>query len=334
MNVLETSGLSKEYALGWRKRIKVMALDALTIQVEPGQIFGFLGPNGAGKSTTIKLLLGLISPTAGSGALFGVPIHEKRARERVGFLPEDPSFCSYLRADEFLDLCGKVLHMDREERHKRIQETLRMVGLADKAYTRISQFSRGMLQRIGLAQALMNRPDLVVLDEPLNGLDPYGRKELKALLQAQKSQGKTVFFSSHILSDVQEMCDQVGILNRGRLVQCGVLKEMLPVKAVKLQVPTMDMDTVNRLEPLVESITREHHHWVVVLNDASRTDEVCGILREREKQSIDITRTTETLEEFFFRRIEENNKERGIERPDPMLDAVEPAAAVNGGGTL
>ncbi len=323
MNALETNGLSKEYTGNWGKRTKVSALNGLTIQVEHGQIYGFLGPNGAGKSTTIKLLLGLIAPTAGTGSLFGISIHDKRARERVGFLPEDPSFCAYLRADEFLDLCGKVLHMDREQRKKRIAETLQMVGLPDKATTRISQFSRGMLQRIGLAQALMNKPDLVVLDEPLNGLDPYGRKELKALLQVQKSQGKTVFFSSHILSDVQEMCDQVGILNRGQLVECGKLKEMLPVRNVRLKVSTMDMDTVNRLEPLVASMTREHHHWIIQLEGASRTDEVCAILRGHAQQSIEITRTTETLEEFFFRRIEENNLERGITRPEPIMAMAE-----------
>ncbi|MBI4028730.1 MAG: ABC transporter ATP-binding protein [Verrucomicrobia bacterium] len=321
VNALETEGLSKEYVGGWNKRIRLLALDALTLKVEQGQIFGFLGPNGAGKSTAIKLLLGLISPTAGSGRLFGVSIHDKQARERVGFLPEDPSFCTYLKADEFLELCGKVLHMDRAQRKQRIAETLEMVGLSNKAGTKIAEFSRGMLQRIGLAQALLNMPSLVLLDEPLNGLDPYGRKELKAILQAQKAQGKTVFFSSHILSDVQEMCDQVGILNRGRLVACGRLKELLPPKTVRLQAQTLDMASMSRLEPFSASITREHSHWTIQLLDASKKDEACGILRSQNNQAIEVVSAAESLEEYFFRKIEENNQERGFGAPTEPVSA-------------
>ncbi len=312
MNAIETDGLSKEYTMGWRNKSRLLALEELTVQVNQGIIFGFLGPNGAGKSTTIKLLLGLVTPTKGSAFLSGVPVYDKRARERVGFLPEDPAFCTYLRATEFLDLCGKVLHMDRPTRKRRITETLEMVGLASKADTKISEFSRGMLQRIGLAQALLNQPDLVVLDEPLNGLDPYGRKELKAILLSQKAQGKTVFFSSHILSDVEEMCDEVGILNRGQLVTRGRLKELLPAKTVTLQVQDMKMETMTRLETLAVSITREHHHWAVQLSDPSRKEEASAILRQESNQPIAVQTRAESLEEFFFRRIEENNHTRGL----------------------
>jgi len=148
MNAIETLALTKEYATGWRGKLRLLALDELTLQVAQGRIFGFLGPNGAGKSTTIKLLLGLITPTKGTGYILGTPIHDKKAREHVGFLPEEPSFCSYLCADEFLDLCRKVLHMDRATRKKRIAETLEMVRLSEKARIRISEFSRGMLQRL------------------------------------------------------------------------------------------------------------------------------------------------------------------------------------------
>lgn len=310
LNAIETSGLSKEYTIGWRNQTRLLALDSLDLCVSQGQIFGFLGPNGAGKSTTIKLLLGLITPTSGSGTLLGQPIHDKSARERVGFLPEDPSFCSYLKAGEFLDLCGKVLHMDRSTRKKRIAETLEMVGLTAKAKTRIAEFSRGMLQRIGLAQALLNQPDLVVLDEPLNGLDPYGRKELKNILVEQKAVGKTVFFSSHILSDVQEMCDEVGILNRGRLVAHGRLQELLPAKNVILEVENLGLDTVTRLEPLASSISREEHRWKIRLHRPDRKDEAGAILRQAGIQSIEVHTTAETLDDFFFRRLEEDNRQR------------------------
>lgn len=323
VNAIETSGLSKEYTVGWRNQTRVLVLDNLDLAVSQGQIYGFLGPNGAGKSTTIKLLLGLITPTSGSGMLLGLPIHDKYARERVGFLPEDPSFCSYLKAAEFLDLCGKVLHMDRATRKQRIAETLEMVGLTAKAKTRIAEFSRGMLQRIGLAQALLNRPDLVVLDEPLNGLDPYGRKELKNILVGQKTVGKTVFFSSHILSDVQEMCDQVGILNRGSLIAHGRLKELLPARNTTLVVEDLSLDTVNRLEPLASSISREHHHWSIRLTQPGLKDEASAILRQTGVSSIEVHTTVETLEDFFFRRIEEDNLQRGANATAAPVSATQ-----------
>ncbi len=312
MNVIETTALTKEYLVGWRNQTRLLALDDLNLQVGAGKIFGFLGPNGAGKSTTIKLLLGLITPTKGTGTLMGISIHDKNARERVGFLPEDPSFCTYLRADEFLELCGKMLHLERAARRQRIDELLDLVGLAEKRRTKIAEFSRGMMQRIGLAQALMNRPDLVLLDEPLNGLDPYGRKELKTILHRQKAEGKTVFFSSHILSDVQEMCDEVGILNRGRLIAAGRLSDLLTARHMALSVPELEMDTLKRLEPLATSITRQQQRWHVQLKDPSCKDEAGAVLRQAGQSAIEVHAQSETLEEFFFRRIEEDDHERPV----------------------
>lgn len=312
MNAIETQNLTKEYVTGWRNRFRLLALDTLNLQVKEGQIYGFLGPNGAGKSTTIKLLLGLIAPSNGTGSLLGISIHDKKSRERVGFLPEEPSFCSYLSADEFLELCSKVLHMDRSLRRKRIAETLELVGLSGKEKTKISEFSRGMLQRIGLAQALLNMPDLVVLDEPLNGLDPYGRKELKDLLLNLKERGKTVFFSSHILSDVQEMCDEVGILNRARFIAGGPLKDLLPHKAIGLKVEKLDMDLIGKLERLSTSITRANNCWTIHLSDPVHTNEACTLLSQDKGQTVEVTSCIEPLEEFFFRKIEEDNQVRGF----------------------
>ncbi|MDD2709036.1 MAG: ABC transporter ATP-binding protein [Verrucomicrobiae bacterium] len=315
MNAVETQDLTKEYVTGWRKPVRLMALEGLGLEVKPGLIFGFLGPNGAGKSTTIKMLLGLITPTRGEGFLMGKPIYDKTARERVGFLPEDPSFCAYLSSSEFLDLCGKVFHMDKATRRKRTAEMLALVGLTGKEKTRISEFSRGMLQRIGLAQALMNNPDLVVLDEPLNGLDPYGRKELKNILHRLKREGKTVFFSSHILSDVQEMCDEVGILNRGRMIACGPVKDLVQAQSVKLQVATLSMDVMQKIEPLAKAITREHNRWSIELEDTSKQAQVTDLLREGGAATVEVARGMETLEEFFFRQIARNSRERGFPVP-------------------
>jgi ABC-2 type transport system ATP-binding protein len=312
MNAIETHSLSKEYVSGWIRQTRLLALDGLDLKVAPGRIFGFLGPNGAGKSTTIKLLLGFISPSRGSGSMFGLPIHDKRARERVGFLPEDPSFCSYLRADEFLELCSRILHMSRPDSRRRIPETLALVGLAERERTRLSEFSKGMLQRIGLAQALLNNPDMLVLDEPLNGLDPHGRKDLKDILAKQKREGKTVFFSSHILSDVQEMCDEVGILNRGQLIASGTLAELLPSRRVCLRVEHLASDTLARIAPMTTAIRREEHGWSVELTSPDQKETVLAILGAEANSRTQVSVVSESLDDFFFRHIAENNSARGL----------------------
>ncbi len=318
MNAIETHSLSKEYVSGWRHRTRLLALDRLDLDVTAGHIFGFLGPNGAGKSTTIKLLLGLITPTHGNGSLLGLPIHDKRARARIGFLPEDPSFCSYLRADEFLELCGRMLHMSRADSQRRIPETLAQVGLTGRAHTRLSEFSRGMLQRIGLAQALLNDPAMLVLDEPLNGLDPYGRKELKEILTEQKRQGKTVFFSSHILSDVQEMCDEVGILNRGKLIARGSLAELLPSRRVCLRMERFDPDALARIESMTASIRREARGWSVELISPDQKAAALAILGAGSHSHTEASNVSESLEDFFFRRIAEDNSARGLASAAPQ----------------
>ncbi len=312
MNAIETRALSKEYVSGWRRQTRLLALDGLDLTVAPGRIFGFLGPNGAGKSTTIKLLLGLTSPSRGSGSMLGMPIHDKRAREHVGFLPEDPSFCSYLRADEFLELCSRILHMSRQDSRRRIPETLALVGLTGRERTRLSEFSKGMLQRIGLAQALLNDPDMLVLDEPLNGLDPHGRKDLKDILAKQKREGKTVFFSSHILSDVQEMCDEVGILNRGQLIASGALAELLPSRRVCLRVEHLAPDVLAHIAPMTTAIRREEHGWSVELTSPEQKETVLAILGAEANSRTQVSVVSESLDDFFFRNIAENNAARGL----------------------
>jgi ABC-2 type transport system ATP-binding protein len=227
MSVIEVEGLTKVYTTGWIRRQKLLALDSLTLNVEQGHIFGFLGPNGAGKSTSIKILLGLVHPSRGKANLLGKPISDFQVRERIGYLPENPAFPTHLRAGEFLRLMAKVYRVPSELIDERVKEHLELVKLTDRSKSTIREFSRGMLQRLGIAQALVNKPDLVILDEPLNGLDPYGRRELKQIFINLQARGCTVFFSSHILSDVQDLCHEIAILNKGQLIAAGPTKELL-----------------------------------------------------------------------------------------------------------
>jgi ABC-2 type transport system ATP-binding protein len=218
--------LRKTYRTPFRRK-KVEALRGVTFSVERGHIFGFVGPNGAGKTTTIRTLMGLIKPSGGTASLLGQRVPSRAARTRVGFLPEAPYFYDYLTVGELLDLAGRLFGMAAADRTKRANELIERVGL-DRARTQsLKKFSKGMLQRAGLAQALMNDPELVVLDEPMSGLDPIGRKEVRDLILELRDRGKTVFFSTHILSDVETITDQVAIIARGRLQAHGTPAELV-----------------------------------------------------------------------------------------------------------
>ena len=227
MWAVETAELRKEYRQGfWRNRRKT-ALEGLTLAVKRGEIFGLLGPNGAGKTTTLKLLLRLIFPTSGSARILGLPVGDSHAHDRVGYLPENPSFYEHLTAQEFAQYAGWLCGLAARRRRARAQELLEQVGLAPSANVPLRKFSKGMVQRLGIAQALMNDPDLIFLDEPMSGLDPLGRRAVRDLILALRKQGKTVFFSTHILSDAEALCDRVAILHRGRLLGVGSVSEIL-----------------------------------------------------------------------------------------------------------
>src|SRR5215510_5972781 len=227
MSVIEINNLTKDYEVGfWRKR-KVRALDGLSLSIDHGQIFGFLGANGAGKTTTLKLLMRLIFPTTGSARILGHDIQDVSVHQRIGYLPENPYFYDYLTARAFLDYCGEIFGLRTTERRKRTADLLARVGLDEKRWdTQVRKFSKGMLQRVGLAQSLVNDPEIVFLDEPMSGLDPVGRREVRDLIAALREEGKTVFMCSHILSDIEVLCDEVAIMNRGRLSQVGHLDEL------------------------------------------------------------------------------------------------------------
>ena len=307
--VIKTILLSKTYRTFWSAR-KVKALEDLDLEIKQGTIFGFLGPNGAGKTTTIKLLLGLITPTHGSGTIFDIPIGDKRSREHIGFLPDEPSFAGHLRAQEFLELCAELTHVHVRERHKRAQELLAKVGLERETDTKLSTFSRGMLQRIGIAQAVIHQPDLVLLDEPLNGLDPYGRKDFKEFMLSLKKEGKTIFFSSHILSDVQEMCDEIGILNRGRLICCGAVSDLLGMSRIEVRALDVPPAVLGNLEPLCEDFSKHGHHWVFNATSKASAKEIEQQLQSCGAKDVQLVAQKEQLENFFFQKIEEDNAQR------------------------
>lgn len=219
MTIVETVELRKVYG-------STVAVDTLTLSVVRGEVFGFLGPNGAGKTTTVKMLLGLAHPTAGQARILGRPAGDPAVMARVGFLPEHFRFHPWLTAADFLDLHGRLYGMSADRRRERVPLLLERVGLADRATTRLSHFSKGMSQRIGLAQALLNEPDLVFLDEPTSGLDPLGRREVRDLIRDLRNAGVTVFLNSHLLSEVEITCDRVAIIKQGQVVRIGTLDEL------------------------------------------------------------------------------------------------------------
>jgi ABC-2 type transport system ATP-binding protein len=225
--VVENDNLTTDYEVGfWRKR-KVRALDGLSLTVNRGEIFGFLGANGAGKTTTLKLLMILIFPTSGGARILGSDISETSMHSRIGYLPENPYFYDYLTALEFLNFCGQIFGFSKSERSNRAKALLARVKLDETKWnTQLRKFSKGMLQRVGLAQALINDPEVIFLDEPMSGLDPVGRREVRDLISALRQEGKTVFMCSHILSDIEVLCDRVAILKGGRLAHIGQLDEL------------------------------------------------------------------------------------------------------------
>ena len=231
MPALATHELTKDFRVGfWRKR-PYRALDRLTLEVETGEVFGFLGPNGAGKTTTLKLLMQLVYPTGGGAEILGRPLGDLSVKRRIGYLPENPYFYDHLTAEELLVYYASLFGIRGPERRLRASRLLDEVGIGAERRLQLRKFSKGMLQRVGIAQALINEPELVIFDEPMSGLDPLGRRDVRALILRLRDSGCTVFFSSHVLSDAEALCNRVAILARGRLVTSGRLTDMLALRA-------------------------------------------------------------------------------------------------------
>lgn len=226
--IIEIENLSKDYEVGFWKKKKVRALDNLNLQVEGGQIFGFLGGNGAGKTTTIKILMSLMFPTTGTARILGSDISDVKMHRRIGYCPENPYFYDYLKASELMNYFGELFGLDSVKRKQKTAELLTRVGLDEKDWNKqLRKFSKGMLQRVGLAQSLINEPEIVFLDEPMSGLDPIGRREIRELISDLRDKGTTVFMSTHILSDIEALCDNVAILRNGKLAATGNLTDLL-----------------------------------------------------------------------------------------------------------
>jgi ABC-2 type transport system ATP-binding protein len=258
MLAVEIKELTKDYAVGfWKKRPR-RALDGLSLTVEPGEIFGILGPNGAGKTTTLKILFRLIFPTSGMARILGRDLNDLSLHSRLGFLPENPSFYDHLSPEEFMMFAAGLLSLSPREARRRTGELLDRAGLADVKTLRIRKLSKGMVQRLGIAQALVNNPDVIFLDEPMSGLDPMGRREVRNLILDLRREGKTVLFSTHILSDAEALCDRVAILNRGRLLGCGELQHILAMRAsaTEMVLENPSQEVLSELSPYARTIVR------------------------------------------------------------------------------
>jgi ABC-2 type transport system ATP-binding protein len=303
--VIETVDLTKDYEVGFLKKRKVRALDRLNLQVRRGEIFGFLGPNGAGKTTTLKLLMRLIYPTEGTARLLGQPIDDVATRSRIGYLPENPYFYDYLSGRELLEYTAALFGISAADANSRANHLLNLVGLdSDRANRQLRKYSKGMLQRIGVAQALVNDPEVVFMDEPMSGLDPIGRREVRDLLLSLRTQGKTVFFSSHILSDVEALCDRAAILSRGKLVRCGTVLELTGSDNATLEIVAVGIDasSLGRFSSVLSSLqsaTATPNGVHLVLGDENETDGALALIRECGGKLVSINPRRASLEDIF-----------------------------------
>lgn len=305
--VVEINNLTKDYDVGfWRKR-KVRALDGLTLAVNQGEIFGFLGANGAGKTTTLKLLMRLIFPTSGSARILGRDIADISMHHQIGYLPENPYFYDYLTAREFLEYCGELFGYGQIERSKRAADLLSGVRLEEKKWDiQLRKFSKGMLQRVGLAQALINDPQVVFLDEPMSGLDPVGRREVRDLIAGMRQEGKTVFMCSHILSDIEVLCDRVAILKRGQLANVGNLDELRQRAGdrnhVEIVATGSDADTLRFHLPEGDQyqLTSTASGLRIEVADEKDIDEVITALRRTGGKLVSVQPVRQSLEELFL----------------------------------
>ena len=305
MSVVEIENLSKDYELGFLRKRKVRALDNLSLTVEQGEIFGFLGANGAGKTTTLKLLMRLTFPTEGTARILGLDINNVSMHQRIGYLPENPYFYDYLTAREFLEYCAELFGFRSVTRRQRATDLLRSVHLEEKAWkTQLRKFSKGMLQRVGLAQALINDPEVVFLDEPMSGLDPIGRREVRDLIASLQQTGKTVFMCSHILSDIEVLCDRVAILKKGKLAHIGRLNELRGQEGkANLEIIVTGTD----VESLSKQLSVENDFVITETADGVRievpeetdVDPVIAALRRANGKLVSVQAVKQSLEELF-----------------------------------
>ena len=298
---LEISGYRKSYPVGFLHRLRRLALADLSLTVFRGEIFGYLGPNGSGKTTTLKLLMRIIYPDAGTARILGHADTDRAWRYRVGYLPEHPYLYDYLTAQEYLDYVGRLFGMPRAARRQRAEEVLERVGLARSRHLSLRRFSKGMVQRAGLAQALMNDPELVILDEPMSGLDPIGRRLVRDVILEMKSRGKTVLFSTHILPDAEALCDRVAVLSAGRLLRLGRLDEILQMDVSHFEVLVSGLDESARAQlPAGTAAHAVGERWRLEVPEA-HLGSVLRFLDQRRCRLLAVQPVRQSLEDYFFK---------------------------------
>jgi ABC-2 type transport system ATP-binding protein len=309
MAAIETLALEKTYRVGFWRAAPKRALQPLTFSVSEGEVFGYLGPNGAGKTTTLRLLMGLVDPTGGSFKILGGSIADPAIRAQIGFLPEQPYFYDYLTARELMAYYAALSEVPAKERTGRIEDTLTRVGLAQDAWdTQLRKFSKGMLQRVGLAQAILHEPRLIILDEPMSGLDPMGRREVRDLIEQLKHEGKTILFSTHILSDAEALCDRVAVVSKGELRGIGVVADLTASVKGNVEIMWHGRQAIPAISALgVDSHATSDTVRAVVPEE--KVDAAIDVLRRNNARLVAVTPMRTTLEDYFVAKLASSAEE-------------------------
>ena len=311
MLAIEIKGLTKEYRTGfWMTGIK-RALDGLDLNVEPGEVFGLLGPNGAGKTTTLKILFRLVFPTSGTGRILGKELNDTSMHQRVGYLPENPYFYDHLSPEELLHYSGRLFGLGKHELRRRVDQLLETVGLAKSRHVPLRRFSKGMVQRAGIAQALINNPEVVFLDEPMSGLDPVGRRQVRDLVLQLREAKKTVLFSTHILGDAEVLCDRVAILNAGKLQGCGELREILSLGAstTELILENPPQAVLDQLRPLAVSLIRTGERVRLEILEESSIEKALTVALTHKVKVVSLNPVKMSLEDYFLSKVSPDQRE-------------------------
>jgi ABC-2 type transport system ATP-binding protein len=304
---IEIEGLTKDYPVGfWRKRMR-RSLDHLTLRVETGEVFGFLGPNGAGKTTTLKLLMNLIFPTEGTARIQGKSIEDVQMHQEIGYLPEQPYFYDYLTGRELLDYYAQFFGYNKSERHTRVARLLELVGLTGAANVQLRKFSKGMLQRVGIAQAILNDPKVVFLDEPMSGLDPVGRREVRDVILDLKRRGCTVFFSTHILSDAEMLCDRVAVLVQGKLQGAGTPSEIVSFEVQGMEIMFEVVEGSSAPAALLDRSRKAGSRYQLEVPEAELFHAM-DQLRDANVRVLSVTPVRPTLEDYFMRLVNQEKE--------------------------
>jgi ABC-2 type transport system ATP-binding protein len=301
MPVVEIENLTKDFSVGFWKKRPMRALDNLSLQVHKGEIFGFLGPNGAGKSTTLKLLMNLLHPTSGSVRILGKSVDTVAMHQSIGYLPENPYFYDYLTPTELLTYMGKLFGLRQPELSQRVQNLLENVGLKHASNLQLRKFSKGMVQRLGIAQAIINEPEIVFLDEPMSGLDPLGRMDVRRIIASLKARGVTVFFSSHILPDVEAICDRVAILNKGKLQEVGTLDEILKagIKGHEVILSGWTAEMLDAIHAWCDELRSMGDRLHLRVREKQQLEALLSFIIDKKLEIISISPIRPSLEEYF-----------------------------------